>query len=229
MYYRDIVILANSRKFNGHCIAGKDLRTGEWIRLINNKQEPFTGNDLLFLCNRDSGPELLECYTIPFSEKCPEYYQPENERISGKKWKHLNQYPFEKIGELEDSQPYEWLGNRTYDLAEHYDRILPDSIKKQPIRKSLIFHKIGYPSDEAEVIYFVEKKGFRPSLRFTCGGLRYTLKITDINIPQDPVVRPVTERMKSAYATIGLGQSFEAANNAHFKLVVGIIRTTEGC
>ena len=33
--YRDIVILANSRRHDGRCIAGKDLATGEWIRPIN--------------------------------------------------------------------------------------------------------------------------------------------------------------------------------------------------
>ncbi|WP_373003496.1 hypothetical protein [Methanoregula sp.] len=83
MYTRNIAILANSKKFHGHCIAGKDLNTGEWIRLINNKPEPFTGSDLLFLCNRESGPDLLECYTVPFTEKCPEYYQPENPGTNG--------------------------------------------------------------------------------------------------------------------------------------------------
>ncbi|MFA5236805.1 MAG: hypothetical protein WC362_03000 [Methanoregula sp.] len=228
MYTRDIVILANSKKFHGHCIAGKDLNTGEWVRLINNKPEPFTGTDLLFLCNRESGPDLLEGYTIPFSEKCPEYYQPENERISGEKWNLLKNYTVEKIHELEDTLPYEWLGNHQYDFADHYDRILPDTIKKRPVRKSLIFHKLSYATDTAEIIYFAAKTGFRPSLRFKCNGIQYTLKITDIKIPQDPAVRPVTERVKSAYVTIGLGHQFEAADNAHFKLVVGIIRSTEG-
>lgn len=28
MYYRDIVVLANSLRTGGHCIAGKDLDTG---------------------------------------------------------------------------------------------------------------------------------------------------------------------------------------------------------
>jgi hypothetical protein len=228
MYTRNIAILANSKKFHGHCIAGKDLNTGEWIRLINNKPEPFTGSDLLFLCNRESGPDLLECYTVPFTEKCPEYYQPENERISGDKWILLNQFPLERLHEFEDTMPCEWIGNHQYDLAEHFDRILPDTLKKQPIQKSLIFRKINYHSDEAEIIYFNEKKGFKPSLRFECGGIRYKLKITDIKIPQDPTARPATEKMKSAYVTIGLGHSFDAANGAHFKLVVGIIRIPEG-
>lgn len=229
MYTRDIVILANSRKYNGHCIAGKDLKTGEWIRLINNRSEPFTGNDLLFLCNREAGPNLLDCYTIPFSERCPEYYQPENERITGEKWICLERYPFEKIHELVDPPPYEWLGNRQYDPADHFDRVRSNLLKVQTIRKSLLFRNVSYSRNEAELIYFAEKRGFRPSLRFTCSGTRYKLKITDIKIPQNPALRPATKRVMSAYVTIGLGHPFEAADNAHFKLVVGIIRSTEGC
>jgi hypothetical protein len=220
--------LANSRKLNGHCIAGKDLNTGEWIRLINNKDHPFSDSDLKRLCDIESGPKLLDCYKIQFMEKCPEYYQPENERIAGDLWIPLTSFSDDKLSDLEDSIPYEWLGNRTYDFPEHPDQIDPVLLKETSIKKSLIFQKMNYLTNESEIIYFSERNGIRPSLRFICNGIRYKLKITDITISQSPSSRPVTQRLHSAYATIGLGQPYDKAHGAHFKLVVGIIKTKEG-
>ena len=83
MYTRNLVILANSVKYSGHCIAGKDLDTGEWIRPIKNHPGPFSNSDLENLFGNPEGPSLLTCVKIPFNEKIPLYCQPENELITG--------------------------------------------------------------------------------------------------------------------------------------------------
>ncbi|MBK5252850.1 MAG: hypothetical protein JJE03_00005 [Peptostreptococcaceae bacterium] len=36
---RTLIILTKSRKYYGYCIAGKDLETGEWIRIIDNDMD----------------------------------------------------------------------------------------------------------------------------------------------------------------------------------------------
>ena len=94
MTTRDIVILANSRRHDGHCIAGKDIATGEWIRPINilgrgkirRDQAAFLKEDFQQLGLNNSGPQLLDCVRVGFGNDCPLYYQPENKFIDGNVW-----------------------------------------------------------------------------------------------------------------------------------------------
>ena len=38
MLSKNIVVLANSRKHGGHCVAGKCVDTGKWIRPVSRKE-----------------------------------------------------------------------------------------------------------------------------------------------------------------------------------------------
>jgi len=33
----DILILANSKKNNGYCVAGKDIITNKWVRIVGDQ------------------------------------------------------------------------------------------------------------------------------------------------------------------------------------------------
>jgi hypothetical protein len=46
---RDILILANSRKNGGYCVAGKDVITNEWIRIVGDTDGAKL--DLIFTMN----------------------------------------------------------------------------------------------------------------------------------------------------------------------------------
>ena len=35
MFYKDIICLANSRKLNGRCVAGKDVTGNTWVRPLS--------------------------------------------------------------------------------------------------------------------------------------------------------------------------------------------------
>ena len=37
--YKKIVLLAKSKKHQNYCVAGKDVDTGEWVRLISEEEE----------------------------------------------------------------------------------------------------------------------------------------------------------------------------------------------
>jgi len=226
MYTRNIVILANSIKYSGHCIAGKDLDTGEWIRPINNQPGPFFNPDLQKLFGDPEGPSLLTCVKIPFKEKFPLYYQPENEIISGDSWENIGEYPLEKIGLLEDA-PYPcWLGNTAYGFPDN----IPASICNSdlPLSGSLHFIKLKQSENGLTISYKPHDNVYHPRLNFHLQNIHYNLGITDIRYPRlgsDDDVKP--KSFPDSFVTMGVGQLFEE-RKAHYKLVVGIIHSGTG-
>ena len=52
---RDIVILTKSRKDNGYCVAGLDIETGRWIRLVSDNKGAAI---LAFQTHYQNTPEL---------------------------------------------------------------------------------------------------------------------------------------------------------------------------
>lgn len=226
MYTRNIVILANSLKYSGHCIAGKDLDTGEWIRLINNQSRPFSNPDLKKLYGDPEGPSLLTCIKIPFKEKIPCFYQPENELITGDPWEKIGEYPHEKIGLLEDAHCPCWLGNMAFGCPDN----IPVSIcnSNLPLSSSLHLKKLTQLENDLTLAYKPHENGNKPRLIFYFNNIRYDLGITDINYPRlgdGDDTRP--KQIPDSFVTLGVGQLFEAMN-AHYKLIVGIIHSDNG-
>lgn len=226
MYTRNLVILANSTKYLGHCIAGKDLDTGEWVRLINNHPGPFSNSDLKNVYGVPEGPSLLSCVKIPFQEKVPLYYQPENELITGDPWETIGNYPYGKIGLLEDNQHPCWLGNMAFGFRDSIPTTICNSTL--PLSRSLHFMKMKQFEYKLTLAYKPHENGYHPRLIFHLNNMRYDIGITDINYPRlgssdDTKPKPFPE----SFVTLGIGQLFEA-RNAHYKLVVGIINSDYG-
>ena len=79
---KDIVLLAKSRKHYNYCIAGKDINTGEWIRLISEDDtihNAIRPTDLIYEDNTEA--EILDIIRVCVKEIEDEnkiLYQPEN-------------------------------------------------------------------------------------------------------------------------------------------------------
>ncbi|WP_018086246.1 dual OB domain-containing protein [Desulfurispora thermophila] len=71
------VCLANSRKNHDRCVAGIDLETGNWVRLVRDRR----GSALQYrqVCYIE-GEELepLDIAAVMIAHKAPLYFQPEN-------------------------------------------------------------------------------------------------------------------------------------------------------
>lgn len=50
MFYKDIICLANSRKLNGRCVAGKDVTGNTWVRPLSplSKTGELTLRDITY-------------------------------------------------------------------------------------------------------------------------------------------------------------------------------------
>ena len=184
MVYRDIVILANSRRHDGHCIAGKDLATGEWIRPINTlgkgkprlDQSAFMGEDFASLNMPKSGPQLLDCVRIGFNKPCGDYCQPENILIDGNKWAGLSRFSHERISELIDGPACCFIGKDDC-YSDYYPAA---AIKKNPLKSSLMLIQITKDENKSEIVHTTSVRG-NPQHRliFEYGSRTYNLVITD--------------------------------------------------
>src|ERR1700722_2550931 len=110
-----IVVLANSVKSSGRCLAGKEVfdngktwNIGDWIRPVATKD----GGELsAYQMSRALGhdPKLLEVIEIPFSKAVPLPYQPENWLIETPlqpgSWKSHGMIEWEDAPSLLDRKP----------------------------------------------------------------------------------------------------------------------------
>ena len=77
MVKKRIVCLANSRMKPGRCIAGKDIESGSWIRLVNGKAgEGLSKHEYQY--GDESDPKVLDIIEVPLTEHCPQGHQTEN-------------------------------------------------------------------------------------------------------------------------------------------------------
>lgn len=233
MDYRDIVILANSRRHNGHCIAGKDINTDEWIRPINIlgrgqtriDQAAFLDSDFLKLVGDPVGPRLLDCVRIGFGKKCGNYCQPENQYIDGNPWEKLQSFSHTRIPGLIDGPSTRFIGK-----DDQYSDYIPSSeIKIRPLKHSLNFIRITRNFNYTEIIHTISFRGNpQHRLKFEYESKVYNLVITDYAYEHlTPELRYDYDKIfEDCYVTIGVGEVYKPQSRneeLHYRLIVGII------
>ena len=237
MTTRDIVILANSRRHDGHCIAGKDIATGEWIRPINilgrgkirSDQAAFLKEDFQPLGLDNFGPQLLDCVRVGFGNDCPLYYQPENKFIDGNAWEKTGRFSPHRISELIDKAEHCFLR----DTDTHHAYIPAIELVTAPPAISLNFLHLTRRANNVEIIH-TTKQGKNPQhrLKFDYGSKSYNLVITDYRY-ESLVAQSKNDDARffdDFYITLGLGEKFSPYDTnleLHYRFIVGIVPTYE--
>lgn len=201
-YSKRLVILAKSIKFGNFCIAGKDIKTNNWVRPV--KKNAFNGKELSNFSNHDDPIKIFEVVEMTFINKTPEIYQPENEKVDMKvKWNYLGELEIGNLDPLIDRDKNDFL-----------DKIKANSINKSRIqslnlKNSLQLIKISKTND-AKIIYQLDysQKYYKPRLLFNYKGIAYNLPITASNIPILKQKRTL-KTIKEGYITIGIGGEFK--------------------
>ena len=214
---KDILLLANSVKHHKRCIAGKDIQTKEWIRLIGEDKDGIVNcerclnkNEKCDFCeiknifkNRNYfiEPNILDIVQVSLLEKTSDLeHQTENYKIdTTKSWK--------VIGEKNKDKLDEYLDNPDYIFEDDSDRIKEENLPKNSLL--LVEAKILK-------IYTIQNYQQRTQTRikFNYNNFIYDLVVTD------PRFYGVEKEDFQAYLTISLGELFyEAA----YKLVANII------
>jgi hypothetical protein len=235
MTTRDIVILANSRRHDGHCVAGKDIANGEWLRPINIlgrgkariDQAAFLDEDFRTLGLNVSGPQLLDCVRIGLGSDCALYYQPENKFIDGNPWEKTGRFSSRRISELIDIAEHCFLR----DSDTHHAYIPANELVTTPPSMSLNFLHLTRRSNNVELIHTTNMRN-KPQhrMKFDYGSKNYNLAITDYRY-ENLVAQSVNDDARifdDFYMTIGLGEKFSPRDTnleLHYRFIVGIIPT----
>lgn len=213
---RILVILANSRKKGGRCIAGIDVETGEWIRRCWAEGDRGIEDQWV----DQSIEHLLDIVEIPLESDGPNReLQPENRRIiQGPPWKRRGRATLAEIQRY--CQPE---GPLLYNTC---GRIHPSEIRSacatgvQPSSLALI-----RPSLPVHFFTRGTPRGKRVQAVFDFGGNRYQLRVTDyIFEKQFP---PYHTETKPCLLAVSLAMPFERDGYC-YKLVAGVIPLSEG-
>ncbi|MFM7885140.1 MAG: dual OB domain-containing protein [Pseudanabaena sp.] len=82
----EIVCLANSRKHNNKCVAGLNLKTGQWIRPVTNTEDGAIPNYSTLINGKSL--QILDLVDIPLNEQeRGKGYESENRLIQSGEWK----------------------------------------------------------------------------------------------------------------------------------------------
>ena len=218
---KDIVILANSRMHKARCIAGKDIKNGEWVRLKNEKGIGFNGAFPAYHLNKlysdYYGPRPLDIVRISFSSRCPLPHQPENMYVDWTPWSKIGKLNTNKIEAFLDKPNYEWIG----DNLTYLNKVPKHIAYANKISSSLIILKLSYENNKTTVKYESnDYEQYKPRLEFLFANNKYNLPITDDMSCPICCEKRLDLKLEKAYVTLGLGEEY---NEAYFKLVIGII------
>jgi hypothetical protein len=214
MFKKSIICLANSRKLNARCIAGKDILDNKWIRPVSSFP---TGELSLEEIKYADGsiPKLLDIIEISFESPLPKIGQPENILIKNMPWLKKGTFNKDEIDNLVDSPDILWTN------TPHNDRVTSQIESMAEIKNSLYFIKV----EELKIKKTSSIRG-RSQIRviFNYNKFEYDLVITDLLVEREFENKQegsYTLHSNNIYLCISLGEEFQGY---HYKLVASILR-----
>jgi hypothetical protein len=222
-----IVCLANSRKLNGRCVAGKEYvrgTPGQWIRPISSREhEEVSEYERQY--EDGSDPHVLDVLDVPLLDPRPKNYQPENWLLDPDVyWKRHSRIGWDELAHLEDPPGSLWLnGTHTYNG-------LNDTIQVSAADEFDSSLKLIHVA-AMEVAVYKPGEAFgnskrRVQGRFHHDGTEYRLWITDPVYERAYLARDDGEyEIGESYLTISLG---EPHNGRYYKLIAAVIERDGG-
>ena len=226
-----ILCLANSKKFAGRCIAGREVigtTAGPWVRPVSARpSEEVSENERQYQDGSD--PRLLDVIDVPLLRAAPHACQVENWLLDpGYYWRRVRSVGWAELQHFVEMPATLWVnGYSTYHgLHDEIPEAIADALPG-----SLYLIRV----DEVTLHVFPPQEAFgnpkrRVQAYFTHSGVPYRLWVTD----------PVVERARLAQAdgyytggecclTISLGEPFQKNDGSRhrYKLVAAIAEREE--
>ena len=231
---KQILCLANSRKYGGRCVVGKEMlpdRTLAWVRPVSDTEKgEVMPEDMQYA--DETEPALLDVIEVPVSGPLPLPYQPENWLIEPGQWRKDRQADISNIDRWVDPPGSLWgngndsaLGGSDSAMGKN-DRFLYDPERKLPDSARFI----GVPALEIRVTEHTNDAG-RTNLQlrgaFTYENESYVLRITDVEYEDRFQQEGVgTYGLGKSYLTVTVGEPFRRVPGEpeyHYKLIAAII------
>lgn len=217
---RRLVCLADSRKYSGWCVAGKEIidgRVGCWIRPVSGEA---TGELSLADITMANGgvPKLLDIIEVPLGGSSPHTYQVENHLVCRGPWVCHGTMPFEEVRRSCDEVDRLWI-NGYHSRTGQNDR-MPFDLACESLVSSLLF----ISPEELCICVEEDLKGL-PRVRgaFTYRGEGYRLAVTDPVIETRYISMPLGNYAvegSQPFLTVSISEPFEGFC---YKLIAAII------
>ena len=219
-----IVILANSRKLRGRCVAGREWRDGKagaWIRPISARDDHAV-SERERLYGDGTEPRLLDVVDIPLLKPLPMGHQRENWLLESKRhWKRVGTVSWDSVYRLCDPATPLWIdGDSTY--YGRNDRVHLD--QSRTLTHSLRFIHVN----RLRLSVFTTNGRFgtrrRVQGRFRHKGNDYWLWVTHPEYEDFYLAKPdCTYDLGESFLTISLGGP--SHQDACYKLIAAIIQS----
>jgi len=220
-----IVCLANSRKPNGRCIAGRELADGEpaeWIRPVSDRERQEVSEDERQY-EDGSDPRVLDVIDIPLLDWKPGTFQQENWLLDpAYYWQRAGRVGWDEVARFAGPVAPLWVnGNSTYHGLN--DKV--PTGQADTLRSSLVLVRVA----TVNLAVFAPGQAFgnskrRVQARFVHGGDEYRLRVTDPAYERKYLAHPNGEhQLAECFLTISLGEPYEGDC---YKLVAAIIEPT---
>jgi hypothetical protein len=217
-----IVCLANSRKLNGRCIAGRELigkLPAGWVRPVSDREhEEVSEYDRQY--EDGSDPRVLDVIDVPLLGARPKTYQQENWLLDPEYyWVKAGQVTWSDLPNLADHVGPLWVdGHHTYNGIN--DKIPLATAQGLGTSLCLIY------VDGLRLSVFKPGEAFgnpkrRVQARFSHAGSQYHLWVTDPRYERRYLAQPDGDYdLGESFLTISLGEPF---NECCYKLVAAIL------
>lgn len=189
----EIVILANSIKHRQHCIAGKCVNSGRWIRPVSNQQGAELSNEQA-QCQNPYGVfpvKPLQKVRMGFVENVPLLHQPENYLIDGNRWQQHYSVSLDHLANYVDN-PQDLWGRESrvvYATISDGTYVVPQSLYLVQVQNLNL--------------YYTDERKRRAE--FTYNGIEYDLAVTDPSF--DDII--LEQREIQGILCVSLGEEFQ--------------------
>ena len=223
---RRIVCLANSRKPDGRCVAGKlyaQGKFGAWLRPISIREGEELSEQERHI-SKGVEPALLDILEFTVSRHKPSAHQPENFTIN-------SQYKFKKVGHISavdlpkvvDKPTNLWIMGYQSKTFGKNDLVPPNRISE--VSNSLyLINPHTFTIQVVQGTYSLQVRG-----QFSYLGADYNLRITDPVVEERFIPKGAGEyKIDDVLLTISLAEKlFTVASNpsssGYYKLIAGVI------
>lgn len=226
-YTKTIVCLANSRKLNGRCVAGREwngTKFGAWIRPVSATEKGELYGERYYTDGSD--PELLDVIEVPLLNPRPSTYQSENYLVdSRRRWRRTGALTRKQIsGAVETITGALWIDGGSTGNGEN-DKVARDAAAKLPNSLVLVQPKRLIMTIDTEGAAFGNARR-RIRGTFKLNDRNYVLAVTDPKIEREMKKQDdgSTKELANPILCISLSEIFEK-QNACYKLIAGVIET----
>ena len=222
-----ILCLANSYKHENRCVAGINLVTGKWVRLVGRKVPGcLTPREVCYPDGKETA--ILDVFEAELGEECRSNSHPEDVFVTERPWGLLRRF-----GDRSDVRLLETFVNKGPALLQSYgDRVYTRKLEGFPADKSL---ELIHPED---LWWWIRDETGKRKNRalFRAGHVsrtRYDLAVTDPawlenlhSMPPGiyPHARFFQEKPAKTFLTISLSEPFDGF---HYKLVAGVVNLSD--